>query len=177
MIIGKHIYLRFFEESDIDKVLQYRIENIAFHQKFSPTFSEDFCTADGVKNMIESAGQNGEHHHSMGIFLKDNDELIGDVSIFKFERGPINKCMIGYGLAKKHNGKGYMSEAVKLFVDYVFETYKFHRIEGGAMPSNIGSIRVMEKAGFEKEGIERKGVKINGVWEDHQILSILSEND
>jgi len=42
------------------------------------------------------------------------------------------------------------------------------------MPRNIGSMRVMEKAGFEKEGIERQGVKINGVWEDHQIFSILT---
>ena len=44
------------------------------------------------------------------------------------------------------------------------------------MPDNIGSMRVLEKAGFQKEGIERKGVKINGKWEDHQIFALIEED-
>ncbi|AKP46456.1 Ribosomal-protein-S5p-alanine acetyltransferase [Bacillus smithii] len=35
------------------------------------------------------------------------------------------------------------------------------------MPQNIGSIRVLEKAGFHKEGLSKQNVKINGKWEDH----------
>ena len=45
------------------------------------------------------------------------------------------------------------------------------------MPRNIGSMRVLEKAGFHKEGIERQGVKINGRWEDHQVFAILSQDN
>jgi len=45
------------------------------------------------------------------------------------------------------------------------------------MPHNIGSVLVLEKAGFQKEGIARKNVKINGKWEDHQVLAIISEKD
>jgi ribosomal-protein-alanine N-acetyltransferase len=45
------------------------------------------------------------------------------------------------------------------------------------MPHNIGSIRVLEKAGFEKEGLARKNVKINGKWEDHVQLAIVNPND
>lgn len=43
------------------------------------------------------------------------------------------------------------------------------------MPKNGGSIRVLEKAGFEKEGISRKSVKINGAWEDHLILAVIND--
>jgi RimJ/RimL family protein N-acetyltransferase len=42
-----------------------------------------------------------------------------------------------------------MSEAVRLVVDYGFQELKLHRIEAGVMPHNIGSIRVLEKVGFE----------------------------
>jgi ribosomal-protein-alanine N-acetyltransferase len=45
------------------------------------------------------------------------------------------------------------------------------------MPHNIGSIRVLEKAGFEKEGISKSNVKINGKWEDHQVLAIINPNE
>jgi ribosomal-protein-alanine N-acetyltransferase len=45
------------------------------------------------------------------------------------------------------------------------------------MPHNIGSIRVLEKAGFHKEGLSKKNVKINGRWEDHLHFAIVNPND
>ena len=69
-----------------------------------------------------------------------------------------------------------MTEAVKLVVRYAFEVLSFHRIEAGVMPHNVGSMKVLLKAGFTKEGIARKNVRINGKWEDHQTLAILEED-
>jgi ribosomal-protein-alanine N-acetyltransferase len=69
-----------------------------------------------------------------------------------------------------------MTEAVRLVVRFAFEQLKLHRLEAGVMPHNLGSIRVLEKAGFHKEGIAKKNVKINGRWEDHQILAIINED-
>jgi ribosomal-protein-alanine N-acetyltransferase len=114
--------------------------------------------------------------YSFGIFRKGGNELVGTVSLSMVARGALQKCMIGYSLDQFHNGCGYTTEAVKLAVRYAFEELKLHRVEAGVMPENIGSLRVLEKAGFQKEGIERKGVEINGQWQDHQILSILSED-
>lgn len=79
-------------------------------------------------------------------------------------------------LDQEHNGKGYTTEAVNLVVNYAFEILNLHRIEAGVMPDNLGSMRVLEKAGFHKEGIAIKNVEINGRWEDHQILAILNPN-
>ncbi len=45
------------------------------------------------------------------------------------------------------------------------------------MPRNLGSIRVLEKAGFHREGIARSNVLINGKWEDHQVLAIINPVD
>ncbi|MET3851852.1 RimJ/RimL family protein N-acetyltransferase [Paenibacillus sp. OAE614] len=70
-----------------------------------------------------------------------------------------------------------MTEAVRLMVDYAFTELKLHRIEAGVMPRNLGSIRVLEKAGFHREGIARSNVLINGKWEDHQVLAIINPED
>ncbi|CAH8715402.1 GNAT family N-acetyltransferase [Paenibacillus melissococcoides] len=70
-----------------------------------------------------------------------------------------------------------MTEAVKLVVRHAFDKLDFHRIEAGVMPHNIGSIKVLLKAGFHKEGIAKQNVKIHGRWEDHQTLAIINEDD
>jgi ribosomal-protein-alanine N-acetyltransferase len=103
--------------------------------------------------------------------------LIGDVVLFHIFRGPLQRCLIGYSLDKQYNGNGYSTEAVSLAVEFAFNELKLHRVEAGVMLNNIGSMRVLEKAGFHREGIERKGVKINGQWEDHQIFAIISDNN
>jgi ribosomal-protein-alanine N-acetyltransferase len=45
------------------------------------------------------------------------------------------------------------------------------------MPHNKGSIRVVEKAGFELEGLNKKNVLINGKWEDHLHFAIVNPED
>lgn len=105
------------------------------------------------------------------------DKLIGDISLTQISRGDLQSCYTGFTLDKEYNGKGYTTEALKLVVDFAFKELKLHRIEAGAMPDNIASIRVLEKAGFEKEGIAKENLKINGKWTDHQILAIINSLD
>lgn len=118
-----------------------------------------------------------EEQYTFGIFLVDTDELIGIIELTEVVRGSLQSCWLGYCLDHSHNGHGYTTEAVRPVVDHAFEILKLHRIEAGVMPHNIGSIRVLEKAGFHKEGLSKKNVKINGRWEDHLHFAILSPND
>ncbi len=175
---GDRIFIRFFEETDAEILLDFQERNRDFFQKRSPIFDDKEHTIDTTKEYIGSLKTRMEkdENYTFGIFLMDGAKLIGDVSLFHVGRGPVQKCMIGYRLDQEWNGKGYTTEAVKLAVKYAFNELKLHRIEAGAMLDNIGSMRVLEKAGFQKEGIERKGVKINGAWEDHQIFSILADD-
>ena len=62
-------------------------------------------------------------------------------------------------------------------LDEAFHVLDLHRIEAGVQPHNIGSIRVLEKAGFQKEGLSRQNVKINGEWKDHYLFAILATDE
>ena len=106
------------------------------------------------------------------MFLRDSDELIGTVSLTEVVRGSLQSGWLGYSLDHAHDGRGFTTAAVRLVLDYAFRTLKLHRIEAGAMPHNIASIRVLEKVGFEKEGLSKKNVLINGTWEDNCILPL-----
>lgn len=179
-IQGSKIFIRYFEDNDAEALLDLHLRNKEFFQKYSPIKDKDYYTLDiqnkFIRDMIKQKEKGSEY--CFGIYIKDNGMLVGDVNLFHILREePLQSCLIGYSLDKQFNGNGYATEAVSLAVRYAFDELKLHRIEAGAMPSNIGLMRVLEKAGFSKEGIAQKSVKINGKWEDHQIFAMLSDNN
>ncbi|MCP3739373.1 GNAT family N-acetyltransferase [Rossellomorea sp. BNER] len=179
MLTSENIYIRPFVEDDAEELVHFQIKNRKFFEKFAMIRDNDFYTLDVQKQSILDARKLAEEDkdYQFGIFLNDHNQLIGTINLFGVLRGSLQNCFIGYFLDKKHNGKGYTTEAVKLMVEYAFEKLHIHRIEAGVIPHNIGSIRVLEKAGFHKEGIAIKNVKINGRWEDHQVLAIINPTD
>ena len=175
-LTGDKIYIRFFETADAEALLDMHVRNGELFQKYSPTFDGEYYTLESKRAFIINSIKEREEDkkYSFGIFSKDDGKLVGDVSLFHIFRGPLQKCLIGYSMDKQYHGRGYATEAVSLAVEFAFRELKLHRIEAGTMLSNIGSMKVLEKAGFHKEGIEQKGVKINGNWEDHQIFAVIS---
>lgn len=159
--------------------MEPRIKKSRFFKDYSTARKEEFYTLHFQEQLIntwkENAKQDSDYH--FGIFLQESNELIGSVNLYMVRREPAHNAIVGYVLDKDSNGKGYMTLAVKKLVDYAFHTLSLHRLEAGVMPHNVGSIRVLEKAGFHKEGIAKSNVKINGEWKDHQILAIINPND
>lgn len=178
-LFGENIHIRLLTVEDAEEMVRLQLENKAFFEKFSMQRNNDFYTVENqrqrIQTLIENAKQDLDYY--FGIFTNDEERLIGTINLFSVIRGSIQSAFVGYFLDQEHNGKGYTTEAVKLIVKYGFDELKLHRVEAGVMPHNIGSIRVLEKAGFEKEGLARKNVKINGKWEDHQQMAIINPAD
>lgn len=179
LLQGKQIYVKPVEESDADALLKLEVENRDFFQRFTGLREEAFYTRQGQLERIQEALKSSKRDQGYlyVIGLRDTEEVIGEIMLTEVVRWNLQSCWIGYFLDQRHNGKGYMTEAVQLVVKHAFQELKFHRIEAGVMPHNLGSIKVLCKAGFHQEGIARKNVNINGQWEDHQTLAILNEED
>ncbi|MCM3340580.1 GNAT family N-acetyltransferase [Paenibacillus sp. MER TA 81-3] len=174
---AENIYVKLVEESDADSLLKIEVKNKDFFQLFTGSREESFYTYQGQVDRIKSAMElrKEDKGYVFLIYLQNSGQVIGEVILSEVVRDNLQSCWIGYFLDKDHNGKGYMTEAVKLVVKYAFQELKFHRIEAGVMPHNTGSIKVLLKSGFHKEGIAKKNVKINGHWEDHQTLAIVND--
>lgn len=176
---GRQIYVKSVEESDTEALWKLEVDNRGFFQRFTGLRGDEFYTREGQLERIRKARESSEADQAYlyMIGLRDTETIIGEIMLTEVVRGDLQSCWIGYFLDRDHNGKGYMTEAVQMVVRFAFQELKFHRIEAGVMPHNLGSIRVLLKAGFHKEGIARKNVKINGKWEDHQTLALLNEAD
>lgn len=110
---GKEIYLRHLDTSDAEAMLALQLRNKDFFRKTSPTLQEDFYTLDSQLEYIKKGihQQENDQRYGFGIFLKENNLLIGNIMLAAIQRGPFQSCIMGYSLDQQYNGKGYTSEA------------------------------------------------------------------
>ena len=90
-----------------------------------------------------------------GVFYEIvvDGKAAGSISVEKRSGLRSGAGVIGYYLIPEYYGRGIMTEAVKRICAEAFRKLGLVRIEGTVFEPNIGSRRVLEKAGFELEGI------------------------
>ena len=87
---------------------------------------------------------------NFAIDLKETGELIGGIDIVGYVDGIPE---IGYNLARKHWGKGYMTEACSCVLKYLFSR-GYPEVRITAECENKGSNRVIQKCGGVFQGTE-----------------------
>ena len=92
------------------------------------------------------------------------------------QRGVAMSCSLGYWIGQPHARQGYMSEALRRLLPFVFETLGLHRIEAACLPTNVASRGLLQKIGFREEGYARGYLRINGAWHDHVLFALLAED-
>lgn len=69
-----------------------------------------------------------------------------------------HKADIGYVLAKACWNQGYMTEVISAVTGWMLSQAEIFRVWAVCDTENIGSARVLEKAGFEREGLLRRWI-------------------
>ncbi len=101
--------------------------------------------------LTEKLWEDGKEYR-YGIFLKDNDELIGTIGANNKNKGK-NTCVeFGFWLGKDYCSNGYVQEAMKL-LEPLFKDFKRMIIRNDV--DNIGSANVAKALGYEFEGISK----------------------
>ncbi len=175
-VLGNQIHLRLLREEDAFDLLVLAKENRKYWSTYEPSMSEDYYTLDAQVHRLRHARyayQQAKEYH-FGIFKRETDRLIGQISLYDVKRLPFMKASLGYSLSEKETKKGYMTEAITLICRYGYRKLQLRRIEAYVSPKNLGSIRVLEKNGFQREGLMRDYLYIHREWEDHYLYSLLA---
>jgi RimJ/RimL family protein N-acetyltransferase len=77
-------------------------------------------------------------------------EPAGEIGLF-YEEPVTGQGMIGYSMMPAFRGRGYTTRAVELLSLWAFAETDIARLIAGTLPTNLGSQRVLEKAGFHQE--------------------------
>ena len=165
-------------KSEAPRVTDYFKKNRDFHKKFAQTHTDDYFTVSMQKKYL-AYDYNSFLEGSLvplWICLKETGEIIGRVSFFNFAFGGMMSCACGYHLDQEHTGKGYMTEALKGAMAFVYDEYKMHRIEAFILPENEPSLNLVKRLGFHYEGKRISYMHINGRYRDHEAFYILEED-
>ena len=104
-----------------------------------------------------------------------NDEAVGSIGAFRCENIHSRTAELGYYLGEAYWGKGYMTSAVRQLCTYVFENTDILRIFAEPFSHNVGSCRVLEKAGFRYEGTLHSNAVKNGQVLDMKMYALVKE--
>ncbi|XP_076926760.1 uncharacterized protein LOC143590047 [Bidens hawaiensis] len=162
-----NLTLRPFRLTDADDLLQFAgDEQVTRFLRW-----ETLKTQDEALTFIKDVCMPHRWRRSICI----DDRSIGFVSTF-YDDG--HKADIGYGVAAKYWGQGIATAVVKMAVKQVLMDFpEIVRLQAFSDVENIGSQRVLEKAGFKKEGLLRKYTIIKGHVIDTLVYSFLSTDN
>ncbi|OBA07590.1 acetyltransferase [Paenibacillus polymyxa] len=173
------IFLRPLGLEDSEALLGLRLRNRDSHAPYEPLYEDSFFTLEKQQDYIRQRLRQAEEDRGylFGIFLLKQERLIGYISISNLVRGVGQFADVGYMMDQQEQGKGHMTAALKLIIQYAFRALSLHRLQAGTLLHNNRSQRVLQKCGFQPEGIARKLVQIQGEWQDHQMFAILAEDN
>jgi ribosomal-protein-serine acetyltransferase len=83
-------------------------------------------------------------------------------------------CDLGYWLKQEASGKGIMTQAASLCVQFALRRMGVHRIRCAAATDNYPSLAVIARLHFRFEGVARCAEYVDSRWIDHAVFARLS---
>ncbi|MDH6188251.1 ribosomal-protein-alanine N-acetyltransferase [Streptomyces sp. CZ24] len=131
-------------------------------------------TEEGFDNYLARLEQPA--HEGFVICLRSTDEIVGGVNINNIVHGSFQNGCLGYTAYRSTAGHGYMTEGLRLVIQYAFDKLGLHRLEANIQPDNTSSLNLVKRLGFRREGYSAAFQFINGAWRDHERWAITTES-
>lgn len=151
--------LREWKKTDIESIAN-NANNIKIAKNLRNVFPNPYTKSDAefFVNMCINADKSKE----LCLAIDVDGKAVGSISISLQDDVCCKSAELGYWLGEDCWNKGIMTEAVKQICKTAFEKFDIVRIFAEPFSHNIGSKRVLEKAGFKLEGIKKKSIFKNG---------------
>ena len=169
MLETKRLLIRKFEENDYLDIFEY----LSDKDVQIPAGGKVIATIEEAKAAIVRYMKRTD---VFAISLKEEKKVIGAIGAYNLTYNDILERHLGFELNKKYWNQGYLTEAAKALIEYLFVELKMDRIAVSNYPFNKASIRVTEKLRFIKEGILRKEDRLStGELVDRIVYSIIKD--
>lgn len=110
-----------------------------------------------------------------GVMLSPDTPVVG-IATLTIRNPALGEADVGVMLGREQWGHGCGASAVRALLALGFETLRLHRITGECDPENLGSARMLEKAGMRREGCLRECRRQKGRWVDRLLYAVLDRD-
>src|SRR5579863_5478878 len=176
-IDGDGVTLRTPQMTDFEEWAAVREASRDFLTPWEPTWPDDDLTRSAFRRRLKRYAEDlrGDQGYPFLIARHSDGALVGGLTLANIRRGVAQAGSLGYWMGQPHTRQGYMTAAVRALISFGFTTLRLHRLEAACIPTNAGSIRLLENTGFIREGYARDYLCINGRWQDHLLYGRLKE--
>jgi [ribosomal protein S5]-alanine N-acetyltransferase len=176
-IAGEGVMLRMPQVTDYSDWVALREASREFLVPWEPTWPADDLSRSAFRRRIRRYAEDlrTDQGYAFLIIRNADDALVGGLTLANIRRGVAQAGSLGYWMGQPHARHGYMTAAVRAVIPFAFATLRLHRLEAACIPTNTGSIKLLENTGFVREGYARDYLCINGIWQDHLLYGRLKD--
>ena len=106
-----------------------------------------------------------------GLWL--DGTLVGGVLTLNFDAEG-GTCEVGCWLEPAATGRGLVTRAMRVLIDWVIEQRGIHRVEWVAAAGNEPSLDTARRLGMTRDGVRRQAHLHHGVRHDLEVWSVLA---
>lgn len=167
------VYLRGFKESDTEQINRWRNDRelqalVSAPFRYVPEAIE--------REWVRSKMLNNRTDIYLAICLKENDEMVGYISINDIDHIS-RRAHVGGIVLDRHYQDGIIRHEVGMLIrELAFDQLNLNRLEGGCIAAHIASRVTMEATGYKLEGIRRQYVYKDGKYHDSCLYALMRED-
>lgn len=171
-VIDRDIELRLLETRHSEELFQLTDSCRDYLKEWLPWVVDSFSYED-TKSFIEITMQQFAANIGFQAGIWYRGEIAGVIGYHRIDKSH-KSTTIGYWLGEKFVGKGIMTKACRVFVDYALTDLKLNRVEIRCAEKNHKSRAIPERLGFTKEGIIREAEWLYDHYVDHVVYGMLA---
>lgn len=156
----ERLIIREWEMRDKEDLYEYASDPIVTKYLTFPTYTSISNAEDRI-NYLNECYKEDTYMQDYAIELRLEGKVIGAISVVEYSPKVEGSAELGYCMNKNYFGHGYMTEAVKGYIEYLFSNNIVKRIQAKHDVENVKSGNVMKRAGMTFEGIRRKAGQNN----------------
>lgn len=165
------VTLRGHREDDLERVFEQSIDPLMVEWTLIPVP----YTREDARRFVREIAPGGWRSDEAWIFAVEHaGRYAGTVDLR--HRGD-GRAELAYAAHPSARGTGVMARALRLLLEWGFETRRLEQVHWYALRGNWPSRRLAWKLGFRFEGLIRKNVSQRGVLREEWVATLLREDD
>ncbi len=174
---GERVVLRRWRDQDTQPLYDAIMASKEHIAQWLP-WPRFYHSIDDARQFIRSnSGHWSIHKHiGTGIWRREDGVLLGSVGV-TVRSWEVPAFELGYWIGQMHEGRGYVSEAVRVMTRFLFEELHAQRVAIFCDARNARSKAVPERLGFVFEGcLRHDNLATDGSLRDTLIYAMIPED-
>jgi RimJ/RimL family protein N-acetyltransferase len=149
-LAGAHSLLRPWAKSDV-QALVHHANNLNVAKHLRDRFPHPYTRAHAFAFLTHASSSDSVTNFAIDV----GGVAVGGIGYVRGSDVERYSAEVGYWLGEEYWGRGIVTDALLVLTRHLFSEVRLLRAFALPLADNAGSVRVLEKAGYEREGLLR----------------------